>query len=65
MPGPGYVADTDTSDDGALHAGVGLWALRDMVKRSAVLQHAAGKKRVSLMCKYLCDFLDLSHCQSR
>ena len=43
------MADTDVSDDGALHPGVGLWGLRDMVRRSATLQHSLGKKRTSLM----------------
>ena len=33
IPGPGYIADTDECDDGALHAGVGLWDLREMVRR--------------------------------
>lgn len=47
--GPGYVADTDLCDDGALHAGVSMWGIRDMVKRSATLQHVMGKKFTSLM----------------
>ena len=49
IPGPGYVADTDECDDGALHAGVGLWDLREMVRRSSVLQHTLGRRFTSLM----------------
>ena len=49
VPGPGYVADTDECDDGALHAGVGLWDLREMVRRSSVLQHTLGRRVTSLM----------------
>ena len=47
--GPGYVADTDLCDDGELHPGVSLWGIRDMVKRSATLQHVLGKQYTSLM----------------
>ena len=47
--GPGYVADTDVADDGELHAGVGLWSLREMARRSAVLQHSMGKPHTTLM----------------
>ena len=49
IPGPGYIADTDECDDGALHAGVGLWDLREMVRRSSVLQHTLGRRFTSLM----------------
>jgi hypothetical protein len=34
VPGPGYV-----DDDGSLRAGVNLWAWRDFMRRSAVMQH--------------------------
>ena len=44
VPGPGYVGD-----DGVLHGGVTLWAFREMMKRSAVLQHSLGKRQTSLM----------------
>ena len=44
VPGPGYVGD-----DGALHAGVALWDLRELMKRSAVLQHSLGKPYTTLM----------------
>lgn len=49
IPGPGYIADTDECDDGALHAGVGLWDLREMVRRSSVLQHTLGRRFTALM----------------
>lgn len=37
--GPGYVGD-----DGMLHAGVNLWAWRDFLRRTAVMQHVSGRK---------------------
>ena len=41
--GPGYVAD-----DGSLRAGVSLWAYRDLLKRSAVMQHEIGRPNTLL-----------------
>ena len=43
------MADTDLVDDGLLHGGVDIWSLRDMAKRSAVLQHSLGKPHTTLM----------------
>jgi hypothetical protein len=42
-PGPGYVGD-----DGELHAGVNLWAWRDFMRRSAILQHTIGKTTTAI-----------------
>ena len=55
--GPGYIADTDVCDDGALHPGVGVWGIRDMARRTATLHHSMGKQHTAFMCKCSRDSL--------
>ena len=46
--GPGYVGE-----DGLLHAGVNLWAWRDFLRRTAVMQHVTGKRNVTAIYNHM------------
>jgi hypothetical protein len=54
QPGPGYVSDV-----GKLSPGVNLWAWRDFVRRSAILQHSLGKKSTAIYMHSECDSLSI------
>ena len=43
VPGPGHIGD-----DGSLKPGVNLWAWRQFMKRTAVLQHMMGKSTTAI-----------------